>query len=142
MIGLVVAIFIRSQAADARKRREAEEAYRRSLTEAETHYRRLLEILRENPHDPQLREQALGWGRRYASLTRQAVGSGVTIYDEVALANDINAACAAATRPRQQQEASTASIEERLARLKVLLEKGVITEEEYSAKRTQLLDEV
>jgi hypothetical protein len=97
-IGIAVAFYIRSQAEAARKRREAEEQYRASLSEAEGNYRRMLEILRSNPTDPEMREKALKWGRRFAELTRQPVGSSVTIYDEVALSNDINAACAGANR--------------------------------------------
>jgi hypothetical protein len=138
--GIVVAIYIRSQAEEARKRQEAEEQYRSSLREAETNYRQMLDALRVNPSDPKMREKALSWGRRFAELTRQAVGSGVTIYDEVALSNDINAACAGATRASQSGE--PASIEERLARLKNLCDKGLISSEEYSEKRMRLLDEI
>jgi type II secretory pathway pseudopilin PulG len=142
VVGLLAAAFIRILGVDARRRREEAEAYRSSLTEAETHYRRTLELLRANPHDPDMREKALGWGRRYAGLTRQPVGSSVTIYDEVAVANDINAACAAATRPAQPQGAPSTSLEERLERLQGLLNRGVITAAEFNEKRAQLLNEL
>jgi len=146
VVAIVVAIFIRSQAEAARKLREAEERYQASLREAEGNYRQMLEILRSNPTDPKMRERALSWGRRFAELTRQAVGSSVTIYDEVALSNDINAACAGANRTNQtsvlRESGDSTSTEERLARLKSLLDKGLISSEEYSEKRMRLLDEV
>jgi len=145
-IGIAVAFYLRSQAEEARKRREAEEKYRASLSEAEGNYRQMLEILRSNPTDPKMREKALSWGRRFAELTRQAVGSSVTIYDEVALSNDINAACAGANRANHvavsHEPGASIPIEERLARLKSLLDKGLISSEEYSEKRMRLLDEV
>jgi hypothetical protein len=146
VIGIVVAIYFRSQAEEARKRREAEEEYQASLSEAEGNYRRMLGILRSNPSDPAMREKALSWGRRFAELTRQAVGSGVTIYDEVALSNDINAACAGANRANQvaapRESSDSIPIEERLAKLKTLLDKDLISSEEYKEKRMRLLDEV
>src|SRR5436305_12048994 len=55
-------------------------------------YRQSLEVLKQQPNNPELRQKTLEWGRYYSNLTRD--NKGVTIYDEVALANDINAACA------------------------------------------------
>jgi hypothetical protein len=141
-IGLVIAYYVQGQAAEARKHRETEAKYRESLSEAEGNYRRMLEILRSNPNDPALREKALGWGRRFAELTRQPIGSGVTIYDEVALSNDINAACAGANRANGSAELRESSLEDRLERLKGLLDKGLISSDEYSEKRKRLLDEI
>ena len=124
-VGIAVAFYLLSQAKEAKKRREAEEMYRASLSEAEGNYRRMLEILRRNPTDPEMREKALKWGRRFAELTRHAVGSGVTIYDEVALSNDINAACAGANRVNHiavsRMPGDSTPIEERLAKLRNLL---------------------
>jgi hypothetical protein len=145
-IGLVVAYYLQGQAREARKRREAEEKYRASLNEAEGHYRRMLEILRNNPTDPEMREKALSWGRRFAELTRQPVGSGVTVFDEVALSNDINAACAGASRANgsavSRESVASNSIEERFERLKSLLDKGLISSDEYKEKRMKLLDDI
>ena len=44
----------------------------------------------------------------------------------------------------QEPKASTAkgSIEDKLAELKALLQKGVITQQEYDAKRKQLIDQL
>jgi hypothetical protein len=69
---------------------------------------------------------------------------GVTIYDEVALANDINAACAAAGHLALQASVTSTSqsIEDRIERLKSLFDKKVITEQEYKERRAKLLDEV
>ena len=51
--------------------------------------------LRQNPTDPDLKQQTLALGRAYSNITRDQ--QGVTVFDEVALSNDINAACAGAT---------------------------------------------
>ena len=48
-----------------------------------------------NPTDPDLKQQALADGRAYSDLTRSQ--RGVTVYDELAVANDISAPCAAAS---------------------------------------------
>ena len=106
----------------------------------------MLEILRNNPTDPEMREKALSWGRRFAELTRQPVGSGVTVFDEVALSNDINAACAGASRANgsavSRESVASNSIEERFERLKSLLDKGLISSDEYKEKRMKLLDDI
>ena len=66
----------------------------RELKVARTAYESSLELLRENPTDPELRSKTLELGRHYSNLTRNRLG--VTTYDELALKNDIDAACAAA----------------------------------------------
>ncbi|NRF95554.1 hypothetical protein HQN89_32460 [Paenibacillus frigoriresistens] len=54
-------------------------------------YQLALSKLAENPKDAQLRQQALSSGRFYYSSSRP--DHKPTTYDEVAIANDINAAC-------------------------------------------------
>jgi hypothetical protein len=104
-------------------------------------YQASLERLKAAPDDPLIREQALSLGRNYASWTRNAAGqSGVTLYDEVALANDIQAACAAASRVGKAAEAFTA--EDRLQQLDVLRKKKLISESEYAANRLRILSEL
>jgi cell wall assembly regulator SMI1/Tfp pilus assembly protein PilE len=61
------------------------------LNLAFANYRRSLEVLEQHPDNTEFRQRALEWGRYYSSLTRYA--KGVTLYDEVAVANDISAAC-------------------------------------------------
>ena len=101
----------------------------KQLQHAFTSYRQSLELLKQQPNDPELRQKALGLGRYYSNLTRS--NKGVTVYDEVALSNDINAACAGAGQAARESTA-TRPIEERLDQLKALFEKGVIGEQEYS----------
>src|SRR5947208_3079834 len=63
-----------------------------SVRQAEKYYRSQLGELRQRPTDPDLKTKTLEAGRLYAAATRQ--GKNVTIFDEVALSNDIQAACA------------------------------------------------
>lgn len=52
-------------------------------------YKAALAKLKLAPHDLECREQALRFGRLYMGMSRQ--DGRVTIYDEAAIANDINA---------------------------------------------------
>lgn|GEM_PF-5898620 len=116
----------------------------KQLREAFDSYRKSLDRLKQNPNDPECREKALQLGRYYSSLTRNH--KRVTVYDEVALANDIGAACAGAGQtPSSSIDAPTTasqSIEQRLGRLGALLESGAIDESEYRERCGRLLDEV
>jgi hypothetical protein len=114
----------------------------KQLRNANDNYRGALNLLKQRPTDPELRQRALALGREYSNLTRNK--KGVTIYDEVALSNDINAACAAAVqvRPTAHLAAPVQSVERRLMKLKALLESNVITEEEYRERRGRILDDV
>jgi hypothetical protein len=110
------------------------------LQQAFARYKQSLEVLKQQPNNPELRQRALEWGRYYSGLTRD--NKRVTVYDEVALANDINAACAGAGSIENANAATpTRSIEERLEQLKALLSKGAISEQEYSERRSKILDE-
>jgi hypothetical protein len=62
---------------------------------AKTAYQEALKELKSRPNDPDLREKVLQFGRVYAAKVRNE--KGTSIFDEVALMNDINAACARAT---------------------------------------------
>lgn len=115
--------------------------FNKELQQAFESYRRSLELLKQHPSNPDLRQRALEWGRHYSNLTRDK--RGVTVYDEVALANDINAACAGAGNPaRDSTGTATRSIEQRLDQLKALFDQGAIDEHEYRERRGKLLDEV
>jgi hypothetical protein len=78
-IGVAVAIY------EAKARDRARIAYQDALAR-----------LKRDPANPDLREETLYLGRAYSNLTRSR--KGVTLFDEVALSNDINAACAGALR--------------------------------------------
>ena len=132
-IGAIVIILIALAVSNNRKNKEialARAAYQDSLTR-----------LKSNPTNADLRQRTLELGRIYSHLTRKK--RGVTLFDEVALMNDINAACAGATFVYQtSRAAATSSIEERLAKLSELRAKGLIDEQEYNSRRQKILDEV
>lgn len=110
-------------------------------------YRKALSLLKQSPGDPHLRESALNTGRHYANLTRNS--KGVAIFDEVALANDINAACAATSMVVQERlvgrKDSTSEhrieIRSKLTELKVLADEQLISQQEYEKARAELLFE-
>ncbi len=117
IVGIAVAIGIR------------EANQRRIVHAASVAYRHALADLRNDPANPHLREEALGRGRAYSNLTRGR--RGVTPFDEVALLNDLNAACAA---PRAPVPSGS-----RLARLYELREQEAITQEEHDQRRREVL---
>lgn len=95
-------------------------------------YHNALERLKADPRNPSLREKALEFGRLHASWGRHLQGApGVTTFDEVALANDIQAACAAAIASAPE----AATVESRLEKLASLFERGLITEIEHRERR-------
>jgi hypothetical protein len=112
----------------------------RQLNAAKNAYFVALRSLKANPTNPDLRERTLELGRKYSNLTRNK--SGVTVYDEVALSNDINAACAGAATIVGNASAPSQTIESRLQKLADLKSKGLIDDQEYAARRTKILDEV
>lgn len=115
-------------------------------TRAKTAYQASLEQLSKDPTNPGLRKKTLDLGRVYSNLTRN--NKGVSLFDEVALMNDINAACGGTTAIAKSKPASKfpvsvrPSIQDRLIQLSQLKEQGLINDEEYQAKRQQLLNEV
>lgn len=110
-----------------------------NLQAAERYYRYALGKLRANPTDPEVKQKALDGGRVYSAWTRR--GRSATLFDEVALANDITAACAAAAGPSASGTTSL-SPEARLERLQGLRQKGLISDIEYETKRNEILAEL
>lgn len=108
------------------------------LAATQAAYERSLARLKEDPSNPDLKQKTLSLGRVYSNLTRE--NKGVTIYDEVALSNDISAACAAVYVP--PSNAVTTSPEDRLAKLADLRSRGLVSEEEYQAQRSRILSEL
>ena len=115
---------------------------KKALAKAKASYQAALSKLKSDPTNADLRQRTLGLGRVYSNLTRRR--RGVTVFDEVALMNDINAACAGATSvPRKMEPpAEAASIENRLAKLSDLRSKGLINEQEYVSRRQKIIDEI
>ena len=112
-------------------------------TNAKNSYFENLARLKKDPSNPELRQQTLGKGREFCAITRECQGQNkvVTIYDEVALMNDINAACAASTTISSKGENSL-TIEGRLAKLAELKDQNLISESEYNQRRQKILDEI
>lgn len=117
------------------------EQQRKQKERARSEYYACLERLKQSPGDPQLHQAALELGRDYSRCTRKG---NVALYDEVALMNDINAACAGGGKAGAQVEVGSAasSLTDRLEKLESLRQRGLVTQEEYSAKRAKLLDEI
>jgi type II secretory pathway pseudopilin PulG len=112
------------------------------ISDAEDVYKNSLEVLKNNPSDANRKQECLQFGRELADLTRRYQGiSGVTIFDELALMNDINAASAASPSLSTKREISQ-TLEERLAKLSELKEKNLLSEQEYNERRQKILDEI
>jgi hypothetical protein len=137
-----------------------------ALDDARQAYYSSLEQLKRYPTNADLRQRTLGLGRAYSAMTRER--KNVTIYDEMALSNDINAACAGApmvafqqmqqqqqqqqyyqqqqqaqqAQQQSQQATSSLSTEQRLTKLKDLHDKGMISNDEYAERRKKIIDEV
>jgi hypothetical protein len=115
----------------------------KALAAANAAYRLSLQRLKSNPTDADLRQRTLQLGRTYSNLTRNR--RGVTVFDEVALMNDISAACAGATSGSPANPIvpmPSSSIEERLVTLSDLRSKDLIDEQEYNLRRQKIIDEV
>ena len=91
LIGVGIATIIRMDIGEKRARRAKEKARRDYLT--------CLRYLEQDPNNPDLRKKTLELGWAYSDLMRDSQGH--TTFDEVALMNDINAACAGATVGRK-----------------------------------------
>jgi hypothetical protein len=111
-----------------------------ALERSRVAYNRWLDELRHNPDDTELREQAIWFGRRYIDVARKFQKSGkLAVFDEFALMNDVNAACA---RGQHSAASEPFPIEIRLERLKHLHGQGLITDAEYQRQRQRILDEI
>lgn len=124
------------------------QAYRRGQTqkviaEAAATYQQALQELKRDPTSAAKRERALKFGRLYSNLTRE--GKGVTIFDEMALKNDLDAATAGAAAKSAttlSPAAPSASVADRLRKLDDLKGQGLVTEAEYAERRKKILDEM
>jgi uncharacterized membrane protein len=131
---ILIVVVIIAVVVDSNKKQKA-------ILEARQAYDHSLSKLKSDPANPNLRQQTLQLGRVYSNLTRNR--RGVTVFDEVALMNDINAACAGASSVQTGPLNSNAPpVEERLSRLADLKAKGLIDDEEYRVRRQQIINEV
>jgi len=103
-------------------------------------YLAALERLTRDPHNPALREDVLTLGRKHARAARAY--RVPSLFDEVALANHLDAACARAGSVPAPQPTGGGPVEEQLAALDRFRARQLITEEEYKGRRGKLLDEV
>jgi cytochrome c-type biogenesis protein CcmH/NrfG len=135
--GIVVFAALAIWAYVAWQKNQAVEAARRAYQES-------LSKLKTKPTDADLKQATLALGRSYSTLTRDKKGH--TLFDEVALMNDINAACAAAATTHQAIAAGAAlpatAVEDRLRALANLREKGLIEPAEYEKRRSEILNSI
>ena len=106
------------------------------MEEAKKAYYRSLEKLINNPTNMNIRQEMLYLGRVYLKLTNASV------FNEMALMNDFNAATASVVEIKESEEYSNDSIEARLQKLTRLMENGLLTEDEFQSKRKDILDEI
>jgi hypothetical protein len=110
-------------------------AARKELEQAYANYQWALDALKKDPTDPNKKQKALEVGRAYSTLTREQ--KLITIFDEIALGNDISAATAGATKAT-----AGISVEQRIRALEDLRTKGLISDTKYIQKRQKLVDEM
>ena len=113
------------------------ERQRNALKAAHQAYQESLAKLKTQPTNADVKQRTLELGRYYSNLTRQQ--QGTTVYDEMALGNDISAATAGASVATAP---TSASIEERLKTIDELRSKGVINEQEHAARRQKILEAI
>ncbi|MCP4415669.1 MAG: SHOCT domain-containing protein [Chloroflexi bacterium] len=111
---------------------------RKRIREAKKNYEISLEQLKTAPDDANLRQKTLLLGREFARVARE--GGKETLFDEMALMNDINAVAGGAPTKRIEERGKSASV--RLEELQKMKDQGLISEDEYNAKRSTILDEM
>jgi hypothetical protein len=109
---------------------------RQALAEAREAYQAALAKLKAAPTDATLRQRALEAGRHYSALTRE--NKRVTLFDEAALKNDLDAATAGAVAVQAAPAVATDAAA-RLRRLDELKAEGAISETEHAEQRQRIL---
>jgi len=117
-------------------------AKEKSKAEARQAYQKSLASLNADPRNADLRQQTLALGRAYSNLMRDKKGQ--TVFDEVALMNDIHAACAGAGDLSKEKSIGTSqgSVEARLEKLTSLKNRNLIDDTEYSNRRKEILESI
>jgi len=106
-------------------------------------YRGSLQALKADPANSDLRQKTLSLGRIYSNLVRDKKGN--TLFDEVALMNDINAACAStqhAVHGLQLARQPSGTVEDRLSQLQSLHQKGLIDDDDFVRRKREILSGV
>jgi hypothetical protein len=111
-----------------------QEVKRQKIQSAKEDYDRSIERLRTAPATADLRQRALEYGREYSNLSRDS--KGVAIFDEVAIHNDLSAACAATSVAVVSKPQST---RDKLAELQELAHSGLISPTEFESMRAEVL---
>jgi hypothetical protein len=132
-----------------------------AIEEARKAYLAYLSKLKQSPTNADIKQHTLALGRYYSNLTRDNKGN--TLFDEVAVMNDINAACAAAnvtpalnstaamygrnnTHPANVTPGLNStvptSVESRLRTLDDLKNKGLINTAEYDKRRSEIMSSI
>ena len=110
------------------------------IEKAAKNYRAGLARLKKSPGDSDLRQQTLMLGRVYARVARE--GKKETLFDEVALMNDLNSVGVGTVSMEPIVTKPDSSVEQRLRSLEDLKEKGLITEDEYEQRRAKILEDI
>ena len=134
LLGVVGAIMFYVSHMKEKERREALDAYNGSLN-----------LLKQDPANSDMRQKTLSLGRAYSTLMRDKKGN--TVFDEVALMNDIGAACASTQNavhspPRTSVVAAVESAESRLEKLQSLRDKGLIEDQDFQRRKAEILDSI
>jgi len=101
-----------------------------AMRETKEAYGSALEKIKLSPTDPNIRQQALELGRRYAGYAKKAKGPEIT---EMMIKNDIDAACAGASA-RKPFSAAT-----EIKKLTELMDEGILTQAEWQNAKNQLV---
>lgn len=102
--------------------------------DAKKKYVESLEELKKDPNNPGFRQETLRLGRVYSNLMRD--GKGQTVFDEVAIQNDILAATAGAAVAPQ---GVTRSVAEQVDMLAQLMREGVLSHDEFSRAKAVVI---
>ncbi len=103
-------------------------------------YLESLEKLKGDPTNADLRQETLRLGRLYSNSMRD--DKGHTVFDELAVMNDISAATASAIVTRDTASATASSPSAKLKHLQELLDQKLITEDEFRQRRERVLQDL
>jgi high-affinity K+ transport system ATPase subunit B len=130
---VAVSLWMLSEA-QARERADA-------LRKASEAYQAALAKFKAQPTDASLRQTALEAGRAYSAVVRES--KRVTIFDEIALKNDLDAAGAGASvAPAASSPTQPSSVSGRLKVLSQLKLEGLISEDEFNDRKGKILSEI
>ncbi|MDQ3634388.1 MAG: SHOCT domain-containing protein [Acidobacteriota bacterium] len=142
---VVLGFFLnRHQQNEIKNRKDKIKNRKETLVKAQKAYKTELSKLKSNSNNADLKENVLRLGREYSGYTRKFQGiDGISVVDEVAIMNDINAACANFVSFQDKSHQSVENtIEQRLKNLSELKAKNLINEQEFNERRDKILNEI